>query len=419
MLLHAIRNSPADSLRYMERFVNDGSISGFSKRYTTSEATSPFGDTQGFHLYLARASSDRFITRGVIPSWPAAPFADDNAWIFVHPDMISHHELEDLDISLIKQDRLKVLPTASGRTVQFANARADDYVKLHYIGILGRVDRRLPFKAAISGPEASAILQVASDQGILHDSLAFLPEPGGRVLETGSPVREWGMTWRGCTPYGPRASRIAYLIPMFSLFSSDLYAPQDMPLLCQLIDIAGVQASDFVVETLLIPMVRGYFATIRDLGLQPEWNAQNVLLATDHDFGVTAFVMRDLESVDKDVTLRTRLGLPCSFESAPRKCIQDSQYNYRIKHSFMFDYKFCGYIIEPILKFIASQYTLSYESLVARVHEVVDDCLRDLPNDFFPEDGCWYGFAPVLIDQSQAWRPYVKHPIPVFRTARN
>jgi hypothetical protein len=206
---------------------------------------------------------------------------------------------------------------------------------------------------------------------------------------------------------------------MFSLFSSDVYAPQDMPLICQLINIAGVQPGDFVVESLIIPMVRGYFATIRDLGLQPEWNAQNVLLGTDHEFGLTAFVMRDLESVDKDLTLRKRSGLACSFESAPHKCIQETQYNYRIKHSFMFDYKFCGYIIEPILKFAASRYNLSYGNLVARVHEVVDDCLKDLPDDFFPEDGCSYEFAPVLIDQSQPWRPYVKYPNPSFRTVWN
>src|ERR1017187_4224172 len=219
MLLHTISMHPADSLRYMERFVNDGSPSGFSKLYTTSAETSPFGKTHGFHLYIAQGSADHFRTWGSIPRWPVEPFADDDAWILVHPDMAADYSFAEVGISLVRQDRYIVCPTASGRTVQFTNVQNEDYVKLHYVGILGRVDRRLPYKATISGPEVSKILTTACDQHVLNDWLAFLPEPGGRVLKIGSPISEWGMTWRSCTPYGRRAPQIAYLIPIFSLFS--------------------------------------------------------------------------------------------------------------------------------------------------------------------------------------------------------
>jgi hypothetical protein len=331
--------------------------------------------------------------------------------------MASHPDLAESDVSLFEVTRCTVTPTASGRTVQFENAPLDDYVKLHYAGILGRVDRSLPFRAAVSGPEVSAILMGAADKGILDECLAFLPEPGGRVLTLAN-GREWGMTWRRCKPAGRRASQIACLLPMFSLFSQDFNSADDAPLLSQLIDLAGRRADDYILVDMIEPMVRGYFHMIRDVGLQPEWNAQNLLLATTSDFGVAAFVMRDLESVDKDITLRERHGLDCSFESAPHKCISEGQYNYRIKHSFMFDYKFCGYIIEPLLRLVASRYAFRYEELVARVRATVDDCLAELPIDFFPEDNRWYGFAPVLIDQSRASRPYVSHPDPAFRSVR-
>jgi len=205
---------------------------------------------------------------------------------------------------------------------------------------------------------------------------------------------------------------------MFSLFSSDVYAPEDPPLICQLVCRSGKEPQEYVNSEIVLPVVRAYFATIRDLGLQPEWNAQNLLLGTTRECEAQAFVMRDLESVDKDLTLRTGAKLTCSFESAPHKCIDKTQYNYKIKHSFMFDYKLCGYIIEPILKLVASVYGLPYETLVAPVRDEVDHCLQGLPADFFPEDGFWYAFESVLIDQSGPGRPYVKYANPAFRSSQ-
>lgn len=417
MLLRQLRERPDVALRYMERFVNDGSPSGFTKRYTTSEVTSPFGTGSGFRLFIARASAEQFTSRGTIPRWPAEPFNDDE-WILIHPDMAKDPDLATPGVALRKADRYRVTPTASGRTVQFDGAPTNDYVKLHYAGILGRVDRSLPFRAAISGPEVSAILTAAVDTAVLDDCLAFFPEPGGRVL-TVAGGREWGMTWRSCIPAGRRASQISCLIPVFSLFSQDLNSAGDPPLLAQLIDRAGQPPAEYIIADIIEPMVRAYFRMIRDIGLQPEWNAQNLLLGITADSCVAAFVMRDLESVDKDITLRQRYGLDCSFESAPHKCINDAQYNYRIKHSFMFDYKFCGYIIEPLLRLVATRYAVNYDELVERVRTLVDLCVADLPSDFFPEDNCWYEFASVLIDQSQAWRPYVSHPNPAFRSERH
>ena len=63
-------------------------------------------------------------------------------------------------------------------------------------------------------------------------------------------------------------------------------------------------------NTLLLfyPMIECYFNLIKNSGIQPEWHAQNLLVGFTKDFVPVKFIMRDLESMDKDLTFMERIN---------------------------------------------------------------------------------------------------------------
>lgn len=418
--LEVLLREPVRGRRYAERYVNDGSPSGFSTRFTTSEATSPFGLTPWFNLHRLTAPAEWFRGLGEIPQWPVEHDCNDDSWLLIHPDMAVRMELQNSQLRSVLDARNRVVPTASGRTVEFTRRDARDYVKLHYEGILGRVRRNLPFYKAATGPEVSQTIIAAIDQGKLDDRIAILPEPGARSVQIRGEdeTYEWGMTWRLDRPYGETAARIKFYIPAFALFSTDRLASFDPELLEQLIVAAGENPATYVMDEFVVPAIECYFSFIRSAGLQPEWNAQNLLFGFDESLKMVALITRDLESIDRDVTLRESLGLPNDFRFFPYKCIARDQYNYQIKHSFMFDHKLGDYVLEPILSFVSDRFGTDLAELRGAARDAADAEIRTLPDDFFPVDGCWYMFERVLVDQDRSSRPYIAIPDPKFRTCR-
>ena len=416
MLLKQLVTQSPTSIQYIERYINDGSPSGFTMLYTTSPETSPFGKTEWFHPFICIAHLDYFKTFGHIPSWGGEPFSSRNNWVLVHPDMADNKFFLNPNLRLSKDEELKVLPTASGRTVQIVNRGHQDYVKLHYEGILGRVMRELPYKKAIGGPEASRMITKAIDDKLLPRELSLLPEPGARVveIESNGNKEQWGMVWRENKPYAVELGEVKYPIPAFSLFSFDRFASQHYPLLKQIIDFTSINAERFVLDILIAPLLKCYFELILTLGLQAEWNAQNVIIGFNDDFTSAKVIMRDLESIDKDLTIMDSLGVSYNFESYPYKCIAQGQYNYVIKHSFMYDFKLGEYILDPLLALLQKYYGVDYIATQNKVREIARQYIDKLPRDFFPKDK-WFTFEKVLVDQRFNERPYLEHDNPKFR----
>ena len=130
---------------------------------------------------------------------------------------------------------------------------------------------------------------------------------------------------------------------------------------------------------------------------------------------LVSIIARDLEAVDKDITIRENLSLNNNFLSYPHKCLEKNQYNYSIKHSFMFDHKIGEYILSPLVDFLFYTYGINKFNSYEKIKEIVHDHLVGLPEGFFPSDYCWYKFDDVLVNQEIAFRPYKKIPKPVFR----
>jgi hypothetical protein len=403
MKLRMFCENSAGVTQYLERYVNDGSPSGFTEVNSTSTRTDPFGTVPWFQLYICRAPDEWFRNYGEIPNWPVGSSSD--AWILLHPDMSSCAGIVSERISVQLLDRFEVVPTSSARTVQFRGAPHRDYVKLHYDAVLGRVNRSLTERKAIAGYEISTLLTEAISAGTLESKLCLMPETGARIIynQQTAPPSEVGMIWRSQAIVGPSASSVQHMVPFFSLVSTDRFVPYDPPIIQQLMD-GQTNKRMIALERLLFPIVRAYFSLIKTIGLQPEWNAQNLLVGLDEDFEITAIIMRDCGEVEKDQTRRAELGLTTAFASAPYKCISDNDETYRIRHSFAFDFKVGEYILEPIVRAMNRIYSINAASMREDLRQEVRSQMRGLPEDFFPINGKWYAHERILLTGQ---RPYV------------
>lgn len=116
MLLEDIIANPDRALDYLERYVNDGSPSGFTEIHTTSWPTSPSSLNAKYRMYYFCVDAQNVRTFGQIPN--VTGVRDQNSFIFVHPDMVELLNSRGIK-NFLKYTDSDVIPTASSRTVRF------------------------------------------------------------------------------------------------------------------------------------------------------------------------------------------------------------------------------------------------------------------------------------------------------------
>ena len=418
MLLSSILARPLNSLQYLERYVNDGSPSGFTEINRPSPQTDPFGFTPHFELQVARGPADWFQSLGQQPDWIARMIrTDTTGWLLIHPDMREAEELARHEISFEMLENAPVVPTSSGRTVQFCPPNPPDYVKLHYSSVLGRIQRHMPFQKLVAGLETSAIVAAAVADRVFREDFAVFPETGGILLTvpTSEGQHEWGLAWRPFKPLTAGDLPTQVLVPFFSLFSVDRLASYQPPILAQLIDTIAARPMDFIIDTLVVPLVTHYVTMVSQLGLQPEWNAQNLLVSLNDALQIVALVMRDMTDVERDLTIREQNRLTTDFASYPYKCIsaRDGRL-YKLRHSFAFDFKLGTYTIDPLATVVAAEYKMDRSVVRGALREAITPILRRLPPSYFPEDGHAYCHGRHMLTGD---RPYVSMGVPLYRGA--
>ncbi len=412
MLLAQLVADPEKSLNYLERYVNDGSPSGYTEKYRTIGKTDPFGLTPWFYLYLAHGDTKLFTQYGIIPYKSNFDVESSGNWIFIHPDMVDDfhslpHEHEPYEV-----DALRVVPTSSGRTVRIVQGESRDYIKLHYSKLIGRIDRSLPYTKSIAGPEISQIITEGFDDGIFCKEFAIFEEIGARVFQI-TQTEEWGMVWRRGAPSGPNTDLVKYIVPYFSMFSTDRLKNHDQSLLVQIINFRGVNPEQFALSEVLFPIAKIYFQLLCSMGLQIELNAQNVLLGLDENMVVRSIILRDFMGVEKDITLRKSLDLGTEFLSSPYKCIFEGMEDnlYTIRHSFSFDFKLCCYVFDPLIDCVHLNFAIEKERLIGAIKEFIQPYIISLPGDFYPI-GNWYNHEKVLLNSE---RKYIMQKNPRYR----
>jgi siderophore synthetase component len=99
-------------------------------------------------------------------------------WLLVHPDMKNEKLFRSKNVLLKKSEQIKLVPTASGRTVELFDSKTKGYFKLHYTHIIGRITRELNSKIAIAGPEISKHLVSLIDKNKLDSRITLMCESG-------------------------------------------------------------------------------------------------------------------------------------------------------------------------------------------------------------------------------------------------
>jgi hypothetical protein len=408
MNLKDIEASPDESLIYLDRYVNDGSPSGFTEINRTSPMTDPFSMNRDFNLFAVESEEKNFKIYGSLP----INIPLENNQFYIHPDMVNHTDLKGC--KLIKQDHFTVSPTSSCRTVKILSDSCGDYVKLHYDGIIGRVNRNLKTYRAMSGVEISKIIKENLADGTLPDFLSIYEEPFAKIFLNPLEKNEnafWGMVWRFEKPFGKKSETIKFTVPLFSLWSVDRVNKQEEIFGRQLFNHWGTNAKQVFVDELLLPILNSYFELIVKLGLQNEYNSQNLLIGFDDDWKPQSLIFRDLMGIEKDIDIRNSLGLRNRFDTYQYKLISSYDPLYSIRHSFAFDFKVCKYVIEPLIDLAVRYSIANRQDLIDVSRERVKYWIKLLPESYFPK-GKWYSHRKVLIVEK---RDYIENRNPMLR----
>lgn len=403
MLLYEIEQNSTSAFDYLERQVNDGSKSGFTDIHNTSDQTNPFYN-DGYQIIKLVAKEENIKCFGTLNC--DCNLFDDRQSIFIHPDWLLPQNMGTISKLGVVENSVRVIPTSSSRTVHVDGSHI--YIKLHYPGIIGRLNRILGFQQLISGIEITAIFEEAYKNNKFAPYFDYMPEPYGRLLQDGE--NEVGYIIREI----PKRLITYYLVPGFSLFSCDRNAPDDPPILVQILK-KNKSPKKFFFEELCFRLIDIFFVCVLEEGLIPEMHSQNVVFAFNQMWGVEKIVLRDFESIDKDISIRRKLRRHINFEEYPYKCISSDDENYLKRHSFMYDHKLGEYLLDPLVDCAADFLHMNIQDIKKDLKKYVREKYGNMLNEFFPADGCWYKYPNIEIDRSTKERPFLSMGSAVYR----
>ena len=300
---------------------------------------------------------------------------------------------------------ISVVPSSSTRTLYVADPGVPHAVKVHFPFKISRYTRKMRDEVIEQAVNVSQELENGIEQ--LDKRFAFLREVIGVVHKNLDPDsargENWGYLVRDMIPF-PRHADTGSLVPGFALFGEDYYDPAT-PLL--LFDLIGEQDPlNFVLDNIMLPIIRHWIGCFLHFGFLLEPHSQNVLLELNRDNSVRRIVHRDL-SVGIDMRRRREIGLP---NNRLNNYNRTEHYAF---HSITYDRFMGGHFFERIVAACQSNYAnLSKEAFTQPCRE---EFARLLPQhrDYFPET-VWYFSEerdqfnkPFYMDTGAApeWRP--------------
>lgn len=408
MIPQTLSYSAASILDYCERYVNNGSPSGYTIEEQLARETNPFSNTKSFPLLVASTNDFKKVsTIGLVPNM------DHEDEFFIHPMMTPKYEALGIPMN---QTGFRVEPTSSGRTVVTCGVRRA-YLKLDFDDVLGRVNRAITYTKAVAGIEIGQILEAGLNDGVINDKVGLLRERGARIVWDNEGTSR-AYVFRDSQFWFRQDVPIHFALPLFSLFSEDkksyrCLSSMEAGCLIERIRRNLVFNPEALGLNIVFPVIDLYFESVIRLGLQIEFNAQNVLVAFDQGLMPIGIILRDFSAVEKDHGLQSGYW-PDTFLSAPYKCIYRTDDTYQIRHSFAFDFKLATYVVEPLIDLLGAHGSPERETLMGNARERVTSWIAQVPEGFFPE-GCWYSHPKMLLTEK---RPYERNDNPLLRTEK-
>lgn len=236
---------------------------------------------------------------------------DSTASFFIHPQFYQDVSVPYMDqvCQFPQSGEVEVSPTSSSRTtLVIDNDLHPHCIKLHCPIQISRFNRKLDGRDIKKSVGTSLELERAIKEENFPACFGFLPETIG-VSIGGAYSDSWGFILREMTPRPKISDEPRTLVPMFSLYSSDLQKDcPTTPLLVQLIEKSGMKPQEFILEKIMLRIVESWCFMARDLGILAQAHGQNLLLELDDNGIPTRVIFRDLSTyMDRD--LRTSKGL--------------------------------------------------------------------------------------------------------------
>ena len=411
MDIRSITNSnKIEALIYMENKINSGSPSGFSGE---QDVLGEFASGRLSPFKLPIIESSREIMNFSLGTCIHDYLIKDN-FIPIHPLFLKTLcEKGDNLANFQVIDYIDAYVTASGRTVLVKKENCTHFLKLHFPGVLGRVNRHIPLRKGIAGVEISALVgkYIKSNElgpiGLLPEIKCVGITSDGNGIDEGS----WSYVER-CgtiiTHFGNDHASV--LIPAFSTFASDPADKNGPTILNQLCMIHNINSLDKFIEIFILPLIDAYLRLTFNFGLMPEINAQNLLFAYSSKNDSIYPVLRDMGRVEKLPYINEEIG---RLKSCPYKTnTLDIPNEYaKIRHSFSFDFKLCGYIINPMLESFCKFAGLSFDESKIYLSHILGMRMDEGANvrDYLPRNRRMMGHPKQLLTHD---RPYIDCGIP-------
>lgn len=392
----------------MERYLNDGSPSGFTKKNNTTEPYSPFSECPEFKVcgFSVKGNNIKCLDYGERPDWII------NDEILIHPDYESYFRTYN------RSSERMVVPTASSRTVYSTHEKC--YIKLQYNRKIGRLERIFTPEKICNAIRISSILKEKFDKGIMPRDIFFMPETFGRIIDFGDDFekhlekRYWGMIVRDILPYPLLDNCEKRLIPAFSLFANKYQENSAKSIIELLYDFRAqkdMNPKEFLMDKIIKPALKLYFEILLNTGFHVEAHAQNLLYlltVEGNTIDIKGAVIRDFESFDKDLNIMRRLGIDLRFDSITEKVNDASNLQkYMRRNSFLFDFKFGEYFLSPLLEYYSKKFhQIDIAIMENEIKAFSASYIKKLPENFFPKDK-WFSYDKVEFDRSTDERPWI------------
>ncbi len=418
MKASSIFDNLEESFIYMERFVNDGSPSGWTKLRTTSVETNPFLGNDRFPL-LEFSDSD---IECELLGEPSALFSVN----YAHPDSLNSQLLKD-SRRIIRKSNLIVSPTSGGRTMLVRSGEYSGFLKLTYdTNRLGRVNRQLAYGHCMSSLEVSSEIKKAIDDGAFGNRIGILLEKSAKIskLKINNSEYEWGTILRELTPY-PYIDEPRQIVPGFSMFSKDHHSENtllDDALINQFITLSGRDPKEYLIDLLKIS-IDAWFLSLLNCSFILETHGQNCYYEIDQHYNIQRFIIKDLDSVDKDISFAKLKGLNTEWKSFPYACFykdtpEDHPWYYKVRPSYMFDFKLGTYLLDPILKVVCKKFNLNEPDIRLDIQKYTSETyMNQMPKGYFPENGTWY-YCDNSERKPGERRKYYSKANPLFRLGK-
>lgn len=289
------------SLVYADRYLNKGTRT-YSRHadYTEAEdkyrpdSPHPYFDLPVFELpcedmHVYTADPEITLKNIYLP--------EDKVLFFIHPQVLEKcgkdpYVEKTLSIAT-GRNSITVSPSSSTRTLYVEKGDISHALKVHFPFRISRYGRKMRHEVLEQAINISRELERGI--GRMDDRFAFLREVIGvshKNLDHDSPRQEnWGYLIREMKPF-PLVPGQRTLIPGFSLYGGDFFDPGKKPLLADLI--ADQNPKYFILENIMLPIIRHWVSCFLSFGYLLEPHGQNVLLEIGTDKNIERIVHRDL-----------------------------------------------------------------------------------------------------------------------------